>query len=118
MYARRAMSFLHFRRLFFFSLTSYPGEIAYFNLPNEELSNGVGMSKIGYFFWHFMLLALLLLSLNNAQNYALRWKMPKMLNVLVIMTVIYCTLTVDIVMSHDSFCNSFQNRNHKKENTV
>ena len=31
----------------------------------------VGMSKIGYFFWHFMLLALLLLSLNNAQNYAL-----------------------------------------------
>ena len=31
----------------------------------------LGMSKIGYFFWHFMLLALLLLSLNNAQNYAL-----------------------------------------------
>ena len=27
--------------LLFFSLTSYPGEIAYFNSPNEELSNGV-----------------------------------------------------------------------------
>ena len=33
--------FLHFRMLLFFGLTSYPGEIAYFNLPNQELSNGV-----------------------------------------------------------------------------
>ena len=40
MYAHRAMSFLHFRMLLFFGLTSYPGEIAYFNLPNGELSNG------------------------------------------------------------------------------
>ena len=31
----------------------------------------LGMSKIGYFFWHLMLLALLLLSLNNAKYYAL-----------------------------------------------
>ena len=31
----------------------------------------VGMSKIGYFFWHFMLLGLLLLSLNKVKNYAL-----------------------------------------------
>ena len=34
------MSFLHFRKLLFFSHTSYPGEIAYFNSPNRELSNG------------------------------------------------------------------------------
>ena len=27
--------------LLFFSLTLYPGEIAYFNSPNGELSNGV-----------------------------------------------------------------------------
>ena len=33
--------FLHFRRLLFFVLTSYPGEIAYFDSPNGELSNGV-----------------------------------------------------------------------------
>ena len=33
--------FLHFRMLLFFGLSSYPGEIAYFNSPNEELSNGV-----------------------------------------------------------------------------
>ena len=33
--------FLHFRMLLFFSLTSYPGEIAYFNSPNGELFNGV-----------------------------------------------------------------------------
>ena len=32
---------LHFRMLLFFGLMSYPGEIAYFNSPNEELSNGV-----------------------------------------------------------------------------
>ena len=30
--------FLHFRMLLFFSLTSYPAEIAYFNSPNRELS--------------------------------------------------------------------------------
>ena len=29
--------FLHFRTLLFFSLTSYPGEIAYFNSANREL---------------------------------------------------------------------------------
>ena len=33
--------FLHFQMLLFFGLTSYPGEIAYFNSPNGELSNGV-----------------------------------------------------------------------------
>ena len=33
--------FLHFRTLLIFSLTSYPAEIAYFNSPNWELSNGV-----------------------------------------------------------------------------
>ena len=38
MYARRA--FLHFWKLLFFSLTSYPGEMAYFNSPNRQLSNG------------------------------------------------------------------------------
>ena len=38
MYARRAM---RFRMLLFFGLTFYPGEIAYFNSPNRELSNGV-----------------------------------------------------------------------------
>ena len=27
--------------LLFFGLSSYPGEIAYFNSPNRELSNGV-----------------------------------------------------------------------------
>ena len=41
MYARRAMSFLHFRMLLLFSVTSYPAEIAYFNLPNRELSKSV-----------------------------------------------------------------------------
>ena len=33
--------FLLFEMLFFFGLTSYPGEIAYFNSPIGELSNGV-----------------------------------------------------------------------------
>ena len=33
--------FLHFRTLLFFSLTSYPAEIAIFNSPNWELFNGV-----------------------------------------------------------------------------
>ena len=42
MYARRAVIFLHFRVLLFFSLTSYPAEIAYFNSRNQELSNAVG----------------------------------------------------------------------------
>ena len=47
MYARRAMSFfLHFRRLFFFGLTSYPGEIAYLNSPNRELSNGARVMEL------------------------------------------------------------------------
>ena len=32
--------FLHFWTLLFFSLRSYPGEIAYFNSPNRKLSNG------------------------------------------------------------------------------
>ena len=32
--------FLHFRMLLFFSITFYPAEIAYFNSPNRELSNG------------------------------------------------------------------------------
>ena len=38
--------FLHFRTLLFFSLTSYPGEIAYFNLPNRELSNGAQVMEL------------------------------------------------------------------------
>ena len=46
MYAGLAMSFLHFRTLLFFSLTSYPGEIAYFNLPNGELSNGARFMEL------------------------------------------------------------------------
>ena len=33
--------FLHFRMLLFFSLTSYPAEIAYFDSPDRELSNSV-----------------------------------------------------------------------------
>ena len=41
MYARRAMSFFALWNLLFFGLTSYPAEIAYFNSPNRELSNGV-----------------------------------------------------------------------------
>ena len=46
MYARRAVIFLHFRMLLFFSLTSYPGEIAYFNSPNQELSNDVSLLEV------------------------------------------------------------------------
>ena len=46
MYARLAMSFLHFRTLLFFSLTSYPGEIAYFNSPNRELSDGAQVMEL------------------------------------------------------------------------
>ena len=41
MYSLCAMPFLHFRMLLFFSITFYPAEIAYFNSPNRELSNGV-----------------------------------------------------------------------------
>ena len=37
----RNVIFLHFRILLFFGLTCYPGEIAYFNSLNRELSNGV-----------------------------------------------------------------------------
>ena len=36
--------FLHFRMLLFFSITSYPAEIVYFNSSNGELSNGVWLS--------------------------------------------------------------------------
>ena len=32
--------------LLFFSLTSYPGEIAYFNSPNRELSNGARVMEL------------------------------------------------------------------------
>ena len=38
--------FLHFRMLLFFSITSYPAEIAYFNSPNRELSNGVSVVEL------------------------------------------------------------------------
>ena len=41
MYAVCAMPFVDFRMLLFFSITFYSAEIAYFNLPNRELSNGV-----------------------------------------------------------------------------
>ena len=41
-----AMPFLHFRMLLFFTITSYPAEIAYFNLPNRELSNGVRVMEL------------------------------------------------------------------------
>ena len=42
MYTRRAVSFfLHFQVLLFFGLTSYPAESAYFNSPNQKLSNSV-----------------------------------------------------------------------------
>ena len=38
--------FLHFRMLLFFSITFYPAEIAYFNSPNWELSNGVRVMEL------------------------------------------------------------------------
>ena len=41
--------FLHFRTLLFFSLTYYPGEIAYFNSPNRQLSNGAWVMEL---FWN------------------------------------------------------------------
>ena len=37
---------IHFRTLLFFSLTSYPGEIAYFNSRNRELSNGARVMEL------------------------------------------------------------------------
>ena len=40
MYALRTMSFFALSNALIL-LTSYPGEIAYFNLPNRELSKGV-----------------------------------------------------------------------------
>ena len=45
-YALCAMPFLHFRMLLFFSITSYPAEIAYFNSPNRELTNGVRVMEL------------------------------------------------------------------------
>ena len=42
----RNVIFLHFRTLLFFSLRSYPGEIAYFNWPNRQLSNGAGVMEL------------------------------------------------------------------------
>ena len=39
--ARRAMSFFALSNALIFGLRSYSGEIAYFNLPNGELSYGV-----------------------------------------------------------------------------
>ena len=46
MYAPCAMPFLHFRMLLFFSITSYPAEIAYFNSPNRDLSNSVRVMEL------------------------------------------------------------------------
>ena len=37
---------LHFRTLLFFSLTSYPAEIAYFNSPNRQLCNGARVMEL------------------------------------------------------------------------
>ena len=49
LYALCAMSFLQFRMLLFFSITSYPAEIAFFNSPNRELSNGV---RVMVLYWN------------------------------------------------------------------
>ena len=38
--------FLDFRMLLFFSITFYPAEIAYFNSPDRELSNGVRVMEL------------------------------------------------------------------------
>ena len=38
--------FMHFRMLLFFSITSYPVEISYFNSPNRELSNDVQVMEL------------------------------------------------------------------------
>ena len=48
MYACGAMSFifLHFRMFLFFSITSYPAEIAHFNSPNRDLSNFVRLMEL------------------------------------------------------------------------
>ena len=37
---------MHFRTLLFYSLTSYPGEIAYFHSPNRELSKGARVMEL------------------------------------------------------------------------
>ena len=46
MYVRRTISFLHFQMLLFFSITSYPAEIAHFNSPNTELPNFVRLMEL------------------------------------------------------------------------
>ena len=46
MYGRLAMSFFALSNALFFSLTSYPGEIAYFNSPNRQLSNGAQVMEL------------------------------------------------------------------------
>ena len=38
--------FFHFRTLLFFSLASYPGEIAYFNSPNRKLPDGTRVMEL------------------------------------------------------------------------
>ena len=43
MYALCAMPFLHFWMLLFFSITSYPAEIAYFNSPYWEFPTVYGL---------------------------------------------------------------------------
>ena len=40
--------FLHFWTLLFFSLTSYPGEIAYLNSPNRQFSNGARFMELDW----------------------------------------------------------------------
>ena len=46
MYARLAMSYFALRTLLSFSLTSHPGEIAYLNSPNRQLSNGARVMEL------------------------------------------------------------------------
>ena len=45
MYVNRS-HFLRFRMLLFFSITSYPAEIAHFNSPDRELSNFVRLMEL------------------------------------------------------------------------
>ena len=40
------VNFLHFGKILFFSLMSYLAEIAYFNSPNRELSNSLGLVEL------------------------------------------------------------------------
>ena len=47
-YASRKMSFFALPKLLFFSLTSYPAKIAYFNSPNRELSNFVRLRELSW----------------------------------------------------------------------